>query len=726
MPDTLSDAERTMVSARAEQFRHALLKGGVTDWEPFLHDLHGASRHSLLVGLIVLDLGFHWGRGEKPKVEDYLARFPELLADKNSLAAIILEEYRCRNKAGERLEPAQYRDRFPLLYPAIQHDLEAVGANWTMPDTSARRWEPVAEGLVEVSQQYELVRELGRGQFGEVWLARKNPSGIEKAIKILMQAADRDSAQRELKSLELIKNLRHPYLLATEDFWITNNRLHVVMELAEGTLRGRLKQHQAGGSVGIPIEELFRYVAEAAEGLDFLHEQHITHRDVKPDNILILHGHAKVADFGLARQQAQHIESMSLAGTPAYMAPEVWGGEGGPASDLYSLAFLYTELRQGRGPLKPRPFAQLDQGHKGGEFEFGKAITEAERAVLRKAMATQPHHRYRSCTEFVAELAAAVDIPFVGTVRTGGPRPNPTLSAVFGEGTERHESDSGGETLDTHGTVVEEPKPKRERNRKWRIGWLGALALVCIGIPVGLAIWNGGLMGHRHKPPGRHYPVGTAPEANTKWVALSDGNEAPEWVSTTKNGVEVRFRLIAIPPVDPFYISETKVTNHLYAGGDDTPVTSVTALQAREFAVSTFHGDLPSADEWDAASGFFDQQGQTGPTLAPGRAWVGKPEPGPVKRQASEADVNRYGLLDMAGNGREWTRTVLTRSGEKRDLNSGPLAEGDKLILRGRNFALADALHFDMLQEERDKQPQAATPTVGSPYTGCRAVLKLP
>ncbi len=153
--------------------------------------------------------------------------------------------------------------------------------------------------------------------------SRKKPSGIEKAIKILLQAADRDAAQREFKSLELIKNLRHPYLLATEDFWIANNRLHVVMELADGTLRGRLKQHQADGLLGIPLEELFRYVSEAAEGLDYLHEQHITHRDVKPDNILLLHGHAKVADFGLARRQEQQTEAMSLAGTPAYMAPEV-------------------------------------------------------------------------------------------------------------------------------------------------------------------------------------------------------------------------------------------------------------------------------------------------------------------------------------------------------------------------------------------------------------------
>src|SRR5262249_50850109 len=78
MPDTLSEDERTVVTARAEQFRHALVKGGVTDWEPFLTGLEGVARSSLLVGLIVLDLGYRWGKSERPSVEDYVARFPEL------------------------------------------------------------------------------------------------------------------------------------------------------------------------------------------------------------------------------------------------------------------------------------------------------------------------------------------------------------------------------------------------------------------------------------------------------------------------------------------------------------------------------------------------------------------------------------------------------------------------------------------------------------------------
>ena len=176
------------------------------------------------------------------------------------------------------------------------------------------------------ADQYEMVRELGRGVFGEVWLARKRTSGIEKAIKIVTQPADKDAAQREFRALELIKNLRHPYLLATEDFWVSDNRLHIVMELADCTLRGRLMPAAKHGHPGIPEDELIGYIREAAEGLDYLHGKHVVHRDVKPDNILLLHGHAKVADFGLARQQDKTMGAMkTFAGTPAYMAPEIWG-----------------------------------------------------------------------------------------------------------------------------------------------------------------------------------------------------------------------------------------------------------------------------------------------------------------------------------------------------------------------------------------------------------------
>src|SRR5262249_58603607 len=98
-----------------------------------------------------------------------------------------------------------------------------------------------------------------RVMLGEVWRARKRPRGIERAIKTLLQPADRDVAKRELRSLELIKTLRHHYLLATEDFWVASNRLHIVMELADGTLKKRTHEYQTAGLPGIPEDELLGY-----------------------------------------------------------------------------------------------------------------------------------------------------------------------------------------------------------------------------------------------------------------------------------------------------------------------------------------------------------------------------------------------------------------------------------------------------------------------------------
>ena len=777
----LSDSERAVLSARADQFFEALRREGkVPDFEPFLNGLPGPTRLAVLTELVIIDLGHRWGRGERPVVEDYVGKFPELGPTERLPNALILEEYRCRAKAGQTIDLSEYRSRFPVQFPAIR---EQMGTRQPGSDHGPAS-RPGAEGFVSVSQQYELVRELGRGMFGEVWLARKNPSGIEKAIKILLQPADRDSAKRELRSLELIKNLRHPYLLATEDFWVADNRLYIVMELADFTLRGRLKQCREEGRPGIPEDELFGYFQESAEGLDYLHTKGITHRDVKPDNILVANGHVKVADFGLARE-AHAMQSMSFAGTPAYMAPEMWGGEGGPPSDLYGLVASYTELRQGHPPLRFGRGADVIFAHLDGQFDFDDFIGEPEREVLRKGMSRMPDDRFPSCLAFADALAMALgrSVPRrSGRVPVPGSRvvPSPLDAAAAPTDASRHGTIQGSTASPMKKTVADplpgtatRPRPPSKRGLLLAVAATGVLLAAGGGV-LWLALGghggsatdvggttqpsdnggtqpskndgNGGTQPTLKKDNGNTgaklvFPDGTDPVEGTEVVPLAGGRVAPRWVVAKRGDHEVRFRLIEARGsqnvTEPFYIGESKVWNRLYrdlggksAGGDmpggpDAPAVNVTAADAAAFA-KALNGRLPTPDEWDHAAGFYVRDGQDRPQVGGAKPRIELKVPEPAHGPAADKARNHLRLIDMAGNGREWTAAVLVKRGAPFHLVlDGNYAAGQLVVMRGHNYTLRTELTYKLMADEQ-ADPQTQFADKPSPYTGFRVVLPLP
>jgi formylglycine-generating enzyme required for sulfatase activity len=248
--------------------------------------------------------------------------------------------------------------------------------------------------------EYTLLVKLGEGGFGQVWKGRDD-NGFEVALKFLR--LDVRTGAAEQRALEVMKNVRHPHVLPMFRSWQVGSWLVLALELGDKTLYNRLAEAEKDGHVGIPRPELLEYLLESAKGLDYLHTLNIQHRDVKPQNLLLVGGSVKVADFGLAKFLEQSLASNSGAMTPAYAAPEQIQGVLSSQSDQYSLAVSYCQLRGGRLPFGGGTH-QVLFGHIQNPPDLSM-LPEAERPAVARALAKPPEDRWPSCRAFVDALA---------------------------------------------------------------------------------------------------------------------------------------------------------------------------------------------------------------------------------------------------------------------------------------------------------------------------------
>jgi serine/threonine protein kinase len=251
----------------------------------------------------------------------------------------------------------------------------------------------------DANSNYHFLEPIGAGSFGEVWrvqLCRAGlPTGIEKAVKLSYQSFEGELSQRELRVLALVRHHQSPFIVTVDEYGELDGRFYLAMELAEGTLRGRLAACRGSGTL-LP-RQLVTHIREAAEGLDYLHGMNIVHGGIKPDDILLVDGRAKIADFGLfhdSNTRPGHFAVPSPS-TAVCMSPELRRGETSIHSDQYALACTYCWLRLGR-PLR-----------RGRRDDEASTFTEAEQAVLRRALAEQPADRFPSCVAFAQALMTA-------------------------------------------------------------------------------------------------------------------------------------------------------------------------------------------------------------------------------------------------------------------------------------------------------------------------------
>jgi serine/threonine protein kinase/tetratricopeptide (TPR) repeat protein len=289
--------------------------------------------------------------------------------------------------------------------------------------------------------RYAIERELGRGGMAMVYLARDLRHDRPVALKVLHPelgaALGGDRFQREIR---LAARLQHPHILTVHDsgeiasasgpplLWFT-------MPFVDGeTLRARLQRERQ-----LSVEEALTIAREAADALDYAHQQGIVHRDIKPENILLTARHALVADFGVARALAGAEQGLTetgmTLGTPAYMSPEQASGERSidGRTDIYSLGSVLYEMLAGQPPFSGAS-AQAIIAKRFTETappvrRSRESVSPEIDAALTRALARLPADRFATAGEFAKALTVQATSPAVPTALAPD-RPSATTPPV--------------------------------------------------------------------------------------------------------------------------------------------------------------------------------------------------------------------------------------------------------------------------------------------------------
>jgi hypothetical protein len=209
----------------------------------------------------------------------------------------------------------------------------------------------------ELADRYEIVEPISKGAMGAVYRANDREGGVQVAVKRLVDL--RQAARFEIEA-RLLAQLRHPRVVRVLDYFQEESGQYLVMNLVDGTdLGGVLKRH---GNPGLPVENAIEYVIETCEALQYVHDQLIVHRDVKPQNLILSEEGVVLVDFGIAREMDDTEDAGTVGiGTPRFIAPEVFaGGSVSPRSDVFGLTATLWTLLVGKPPVYADPMKLTD------------------------------------------------------------------------------------------------------------------------------------------------------------------------------------------------------------------------------------------------------------------------------------------------------------------------------------------------------------------------------
>lgn len=256
---------------------------------------------------------------------------------------------------------------------------------------------------------YTLIRLLGRGGFGEVWLSEKRNSLLSRQVALKLPLdPDPDLAAIEREAQTWLHAGHHPNVLPVIDAEVVGGQVMIASEYAPGgSLKEWLKQH---GGKAPSLEAALEMTAGILSGLEHLHTlkpQPIIHRDLKPDNVLLQNGVPRVTDFGISRVMKTTAYTHHSSGTPSYMPPEAFDGKYSAQSDIWAVGVMLYEMLAGRLPYPQNDIVSLFGAIKQHDYDaLPPDIPETLRAVVTKALSKDPAKRFASAAEMRDALNA--------------------------------------------------------------------------------------------------------------------------------------------------------------------------------------------------------------------------------------------------------------------------------------------------------------------------------
>ncbi|MFN0279800.1 MAG: protein kinase domain-containing protein [Pyrinomonadaceae bacterium] len=287
---------------------------------------------------------------------------------------------------------------------------------------------PTIEGGTTISGRYILESRLGQGGMGIVFRAKHKFLKSFHAVKIILPSLVTNDANllvRFNQEAVLAASIDHPNVIRVTDFGIENDDMpFLVMEFIDGNpLSAYLKADKP-----IDLKNALEIFIPIAQAVAEAHRKGIVHRDLKPENVMVqknlpLVKAIKVLDFGLAKIKSGtsypslvQAKTMNIVGSPPYMSPEQWTGDGvDHRTDIYALSAMLFQMLTGRLPFQADSMPAMMYQHLSGALptaaSLGINISPPVEAILQKGMQKDPAHRFESMEQLLAALGSAVGQP---------------------------------------------------------------------------------------------------------------------------------------------------------------------------------------------------------------------------------------------------------------------------------------------------------------------------